>query len=107
MDDLISREALIELVRLQQQDALDGATVTGKTMFKQKAIDCKNFIELIESAAAVEAVPVVHGEWKCVDEENEAWECSVCGKIWCLYGTPIDNGMNFCTKCGADMRKKV
>ena len=64
-------------------------------------------IKKINEAPTIEAVPVVRGEWKCVDEENEAWECSVCGKVWCLYGTPIDNGMNYCPKCGADMRKKV
>ena len=63
--------------------------------------------EEIKNEPTVDAVPVVRGEWKCIDEESEAWECSVCGKVWCLYGTPIDNGMNYCPKCGADMRKKA
>lgn len=69
--------------------------------------DNEIFKFVLESQPTIDATPIVRGEWKCVDEENEAWECSVCGKIWCLYGTPIDNGMNFCPKCGADMRKKV
>lgn len=61
--------------------------------------------EEIKNAPTVDDVPVVRGEWKCIDEENEAWECSVCGKVWCLYGTPIDNGMNYCPNCGARMVK--
>ena len=48
MGRLIDADKLIELVKLQQQDALDGATITNKTIFKQKATDCKNFIELIK-----------------------------------------------------------
>lgn len=65
--------------------------------------------KLIASEPTVDAVPVVRGEWKQLYEEgeDEAYACSVCGKIWFLYGTPVDNGMNFCPKCGADMRKKV
>ena len=45
---LIDADKLIELVKLQQQDALDGANITNKTIFKQKVVDCKNFIELIQ-----------------------------------------------------------
>lgn len=84
MDDLISREALIELVMLQQQDALDGATVTGKTMFKQKAIDCKNFIKLIESAPAVEAVPVGRG-WIPCNERLPETGAEVLVTLECTY----------------------
>lgn len=74
MGDLISREALLEKVRLQRQDALHGAEITGSTRFKQKATDCKNFMELIESEPAVtdtnvgskwipcsERLPEIHG----------------------------------------------
>ena len=47
---LIDADKLTELVRLQLQDALDGANVTNMTIFKQKAKDCENFIELIKDA---------------------------------------------------------
>lgn len=32
------------------------------------------------------------------------YECSVCGKLWVLNdGTPKNNEMNYCPKCGAKM----
>ena len=32
------------------------------------------------------------------------YKCSVCGKLWVLNaGTPKDNEMNYCPKCGAKM----
>ena len=62
MNDLISRKALIEKVRLQRQDALHGAEVTGRTIFKQKAMDCKNFIDLIDSEPSVTDTNV-GGKW--------------------------------------------
>lgn len=58
---------------------------------------------LIDNQPAVEAVPVVHGEW--IDGC-----CSNCGSY-----VPTDSCIdfidekdcNFCYSCGADMRKKV
>lgn len=33
------------------------------------------------------------------------YTCSNCGGDWCtIEGTPVDNMMNFCPNCGADMR---
>lgn len=62
----------------------------------------------IDEAPTVEARPVVRGEWNEYEQEYNAWQCSECGKVWLLaYGTPKENEMNYCTKCGADMRKKV
>ena len=63
---------------------------------------------LINAQPTVEAKPVVHGEWITFDEEANEWYCSKCGHIWQLNdGTPEENCMNFCTKCGADMRGGV
>ena len=61
--ELIDRKVLIEAVNIQLQNALDGANITGMTLFKQKAVDCKNFIALIKEMPSIEAVPVVHGTW--------------------------------------------
>lgn len=74
MSDLISRSKLLEKVKAQLQDALHGAEVTGQTRFKQKATDCKNFIDLIEHEPTVEAVPVV----RCKNCEH--WGTGVAGE---------------------------
>ena len=66
----------------------------------------KKVLFKIDKQPTIEAVPVVHAEWLLSDEEEGIWECSVCGKMWVLYGTPKDNGMNFCPKCGARMDGK-
>jgi hypothetical protein len=95
MSDLISRSSLIEKIK----ERIESGIYHGASLFLFEL-----FVRMVENAPTVEAKPVVHGEWKVDDEEHELWECSICGKVWCLYGTPIDNGMNFCPKCGADMR---
>lgn len=39
---------------------------------------------------------------KQMDFESNDWECSKCGGAWCLEdGTPQENEMNYCHKCGA------
>lgn len=59
---------------------------------------------LIDEQPTIEPVK---GKW--VDKSNEydsnTYECSICGEPWTLmYGTPEENHMNFCNRCGADMR---
>ena len=49
-----------------------------------------------------------HGEWIEKEDYNmdTYYDCSVCGNSWCTFdGTPWQNRMNFCPKCGADMRE--
>ncbi len=37
-----------------------------------------------------------------VDDDANAWECSECRDLWILNdGTPKDNYMNYCPKCGS------
>lgn len=48
----------------------------------------------------------IQGEWETddVDDEN-VYVCSICGKEWLLDdGTPEENEMRFCPRCGSDMR---
>lgn len=93
MSDLISRSALIE--KLQKY-------------FVNNSIHKNDLAEILANFPIVEAKPVVHGEWIEFDAEANEWSCSKCGHIWQLNdGTPEENCMNFCTKCGAVMRKKV
>lgn len=39
-------------------------------------------------------------------EDGTHYTCPFCGVVWCLNeGDPEDNDMNFCPKCGHDMRE--
>ena len=64
-------------------------------------------IEAIDEAPAVDAEPVRHGEWILNPSnlyDDATWVCSVCGHEWVLIdGTPQENDMHYCPKCGAKM----
>ena len=51
-------------------------------------------VAAVENIEAVDAVPVVHGEWIC--QGADCWRCSVCGTLSDDYG-------NYCPNCGAKM----
>lgn len=61
---------------------------------------------VVAQQQTVEAVPVVHGEWINTDGYDE-WTCSECGQEENCDDYPTEYGINFCSRCGADMRKKV
>ena len=64
-------------------------------------IQHKALKEAIERVPTVD--PVKHGHWIKTDYEG-TYECSVCGEMWTLNdGTPEENNMNYCTRCGAKM----
>ena len=66
--------------------------------------DNEIFKFILEEQPTVEAVPVVHGEWKFNHFYGE-WECSECGSLIAL--SDDENGhANFCPNCGADMRSR-
>lgn len=50
---------------------------------------------------AVDAVPVVHGEWR--EAAYGFWQCTACCFTSEAYAADIL--YNFCPHCGADMRK--
>lgn len=61
---------------------------------------------LIDNAPTVEERP--HGKWiehqDCHDDTY--YTCSHCGEDWTtIEGDPMDNLMNYCPMCGADMRE--
>ena len=45
------------------------------------------------------------GRWLQHDDEDaNAWECSECHNVWQLMdGSPAENGMKYCQRCGAEM----
>lgn len=92
---LISRSALLEATRGDHPPFYDGQYVAD---WQEKCIN---------EASAVDAELVRHGEWilnPCNLYNNATWVCSVCGNEWVLIdGTPLDNQMNYCPKCGARM----
>lgn len=54
---------------------------------------------------------VKHGYWEEITDYggwgDTHYRCSVCGEDWYLEdGTPKQNNMNFCPKCGARMDLK-
>ena len=94
LNDLISRTAALE--------AIDGIKPIYKEQLAMKAL-CWAAVKTIQP---VDAVPVVHGRWIEIDEGDGdyTYDCSVCGlKWWLSEGTPEENEMKYCPRCGAKM----
>lgn len=65
--------------------------------------------DVINDIKPADVVPVTHAQWIDHTEEADAgyWECSSCGKPWLLIeGTPAENEMNYCPRCGAKMEEE-
>ena len=61
---------------------------------------------ILQTAPTIEAEPVRHGRW--IEQEgydgDVYYSCSACGCDWiCIDGTPEENDMHYCPKCGAKM----
>ena len=85
MNDLISREALSEVIN---------------DLFRIGEYDCNSVLKAINNAPTVEKRPT--GDWIITGEEDEVYAemfiCSECGVK--------DFWSNFCPNCGADMIKE-
>lgn len=61
----------------------------------------------IDAAPDVEAVPVVHGEWKVIEDcylLDTIYQCSACKEEFVtIDGTPAENLWKYCPYCGAIM----
>lgn len=62
--------------------------------------------EAIRMAAELGEIKITQAEntcdYKLVDDDVNLYVCSKCGEPWMLNeGTPKDNNMNYCTKCGS------
>ena len=87
MSDLISRSALLKEIRERAG------------MWKRTA---EVFCEVIEGQPTVEAVSVVHAEWRHIG--GDEWCCSECGNVISTEGSWEKPTGKFCEECGADMR---
>lgn len=90
MDDLISRKALDREMSMQLVHAgFKSYSDAGQMYLKAK--------QIVRSAPAIDAAPVVHGEWIELHEENghEVGTCSHCRHV-----RIVDN---YCPNCGAKM----
>lgn len=111
MDDLISRKYLydkmLEKEELARQRVLDTPTHSPAYLRYVAQLNERTALKHeIADAPTVEAVPVVHGDWINTDGYDE-WTCSECGQEENRDDYPTEYGINFCSRCGADMRKKV
>lgn len=107
-NDLISRKALLEILRPlndEPEDMMSDEYFEWDNMCSDDMLN--KVLETVEAFPAVDAEPVRHGEWilnPCNLYNDATWVCSVCGNEWVLIdGTPLDNQMDYCTKCGALM----
>lgn len=117
MDDLISRKELLQEIKSLR------VTITGirggKNILSQYMTYYRESVQrIIEEQPTVDAVPVVHGEWKHRAEYNDFLhcECSNCGfttenyRAIKTYGKSDTDytsySWHFCPKCGAKMDGK-
>ena len=64
------------------------------------------YVVFKERIDAMPAIEQKHGHWIVEDEDFNAYRCSNCNEVWCINdGTPEENGMNYCQRCGAKMNE--
>lgn len=60
--------------------------------------------KIIDDAPTIEAEPVRHGKWECVNDDENVYMTSCCGgELLLESGTPLKHEMIFCPYCGARM----
>lgn len=77
--------------------------------YEADAITMKG-VAIINQFPTVDAKPVKHSKWVCVNENDNVWMCDGIegcgGEMIILEKTPLENGFHFCPYCGADMRER-
>lgn len=70
-------------------------------------LSIKEINKIISKAPTIERPK---GKWSEHEDYcgDTYYTCSNCGRDWCtIEGTPVDNMMNFCPNCGAQMKTEV
>ena len=100
MNDLISREAAVELLREKAREYTVSKFATSEhcRLARSVALDAAT-----EIAAMPGVEPVRHGKWVYHDDDVMPWNsCSLCGcSAFDLHGA------NYCPNCGARMDEEV
>lgn len=67
--------------------------------------ECISAKEVVYSVELADVAPVELAHWiQANDIDETAWRCSKCDLTWILNeGTPSQNEMRYCPKCGAYM----
>ena len=94
VNDMISRTAAIEylITNMGWQDE-NGYTVDDAD--EKRAI----ITDLVNGIPAVNAVPVVQGEWVEEPDRVNHYHCSNCGVVWGV----MSKAMKYCPNCAAKM----
>lgn len=80
-----------------ERELLNAMAMTG---YQSRAINAVRYMP------SEDVAPVKHGKWI---EKDDGWgctyyDCSACGESWVtIEGTPSENNMRYCPKCGAKM----
>lgn len=106
MADLISRAAAIDAIISEtiypDRETIDKVCGASPSMNNGWVGGIRDSINAVEEVNAVDAAPVVHGQWVKEADRTQHWHCSECGSVW---GQAI-HFMNYCPKCGARMDKE-
>ena len=99
MDEYISKEAVLKHLNECKEDPLFDPDM---------ARICFAISIFIEEMQAADVQPVKRGKWEELTDYggwgDTHYRCSVCGEEWHLEdGTPQQNNMNFCPRCGSRM----
>ena len=71
---------------------------TERTIYTNRLDECLRIKEIILSEQKEPC------NYTLEDDDANTWECNKCGVEWVLEaGTPEDNEMNYCPKCGREI----
>lgn len=74
----------------------------GVAMYVANIGDLENAKKLLDVIPPANFTPAVQGRW--IESDHGSYICSLCYEDWMLNdGTPEENHMNYCPRCGARM----
>ncbi len=105
MDDLISREAMLEVMKKSTYVTSKYFDVEGRDIGNtdgREWIERRRVFNVINGAPAMDAEPVRHGRWIFRDDDMMPdYVCSLCG-CTSIYTA----GAKYCPNCGAKMQEE-
>ncbi len=104
MNEYISREAMLNLIAHNDKVCHYADERYENVVYATTQTICKVVAEM----PSADVQPVKRGKWEELTDYggwgDTHYRCSVCGEEWHLEdGTPQQNNMNFCPRCGSRM----